>query len=158
MRKSEQYGLAWVNVNTSLHVLTVPRSKSGEVRHIPLNSAALDALAALRKLHPDSSLVCGGGKAPFWFRRALRRVCVANLRWHDLRHTFASRLTMAGVPSRTVLELLGDKTPAMILRYAHLSFEHELEAVEKLARMSGPENEVPPELPPIAKANSDEDR
>ena len=158
MRKSEQYGLAWENVNTPLRVLTVLRSKSGEARHIPLNTTALDALDALRKLHPDSPLVCGGGKAPFWFRRVLRRACVANFRWHDLRHTFASRLTMAGVPSRTVLELLGDKTPAMILRYAHLSFEHELEAVEKLAGMSGPQNEVPPELPPMAEPNSDEGR
>ncbi|MFQ5863169.1 MAG: tyrosine-type recombinase/integrase [Candidatus Brocadiales bacterium] len=56
---------------------------------------------------------------------------------HDLRHTFASHLVMAGVDIRTVQDLLGHKTRAMTLRYAHLFPSHKAKAVrvlkEKLA-------------------------
>jgi integrase len=56
----------------------------------------------------------------------------ANFRWHDLRHTFASRLVMAGVDIRTVQELMGHKTIQATLRYAHLAPQHQLEAVQRL--------------------------
>ena len=53
---------------------------------------------------------------------------------HILRHTFASRLVMAGVDLRTVQELLGHKTILMTMRYAHLSADHRRTAVETLER------------------------
>jgi hypothetical protein len=60
--------------------------------------------------------------------------CAPNFRWHDLRHTFASRLVMAGVDLRTVQELMGHKTIAMTLRYSHLSPAHQPDAVQRIAR------------------------
>ncbi len=45
---------------------------------------------------------------------------IAKFTWHCLRHTFASRLIMAGVDLRTVQELMGHKTIQMTCRYAHL--------------------------------------
>ena len=60
------------------------------------------------------------------------RAGILNFHWHDLRHTFASRLAMAGVPLRTIGELLGHKTPAMTMRYAHLAPAHLRDAVECL--------------------------
>jgi integrase len=52
--------------------------------------------------------------------------------WHDLQHTFISRLVMAGVDLRRVQELAGHKTIAMTRRYAHLAPAHLQAAVEKL--------------------------
>ena len=52
--------------------------------------------------------------------------------WYCLRHTFASRLVMAGVDLRTVAELMGHRTIQMTMRYAHLAPAHTLAAVEKL--------------------------
>jgi hypothetical protein len=66
------------------------------------------------------------------FLPAVSRAGISNFRWHDLRHTFASRLVMARVDLRTVQELLVYKTLMTTLRYAHLSPGHQLDAVQRL--------------------------
>ncbi len=66
------------------------------------------------------------------FKTALERAGIENFRFHDLRHTFASHLVMAGVDLLTVKELLGHKTIEMTLRYSHLSGEHKAKAVQVL--------------------------
>jgi site-specific recombinase XerD len=133
LRLSEQYGLLWENVSISLRMLTIPRSKNGTMRHVPLNQAAVKALETLRKRSPVSDCVCGGAREPRrWFEPVLKDAQIANFSWHCLRHTFASRLIMAGVDIRTVQELLGHKTIAMTVRYSHLAPKHTLAAVERL--------------------------
>lgn len=138
LRLSELYGLTWENVNVSRRVLTVPRSKNGETRHVPLNSAALAALTELRNRgegtgpvirNPQGEPLAGPRS---WFEPAVGRSKIRAFSWHCLRHTFASRLVMAGVDLRTVQELLGHKSIAMTVRYSHLSPTHTLAAVERL--------------------------
>ena len=72
--------------------------------------------------------------ARHWFKPAIRTAKIRGFTWHCLRHTFASRLVMAGVDIRTVQELMGHNTIAMTVRYSHLAPTHTLAAVERLDR------------------------
>jgi len=66
------------------------------------------------------------------FKTALRKAKIRDFHFHDLRHTFASHLVMAGVDITTVKELLGHKTLTMTLRYSHLAPSHKVKAVDIL--------------------------
>jgi site-specific recombinase XerD len=66
------------------------------------------------------------------FATACRRAGIKDFHFHDMRHTFASHLVMAGVDLTTVKELLGHKTLTMTLRYAHLAPSHKVKALDIL--------------------------
>jgi integrase len=146
--------LLWENVSIPLRTLTIPRSKNGSRRYVPLNQGAVRALETLRKQHPGSELVLGGTKEPRrWFELVLKDAKVADFSWHCLRHTFASRLVMAGVDIRTVQELLGHKTIGMTVRYSHLAPKHTLAAVERLdALTEAPTDTTTDTRPPVQSA------
>ena len=57
---------------------------------------------------------------------------IERFRFHDLRHTFGSRLGMAGADLKTIMEIMGHKTPKMSMRYQHPTPAHKLKAVKKL--------------------------
>jgi len=139
MRRSEQYRSIWADVDFARHILTVRQSKHGEARYVPLNTTALAVLEFLQaragesnhvflRMRSDEPLT----KNRHWFEDAVMRAGIKDFTWHDLRHTFASRLIMAGVDLRTVQELMGHKTIQMTCRYAHLASSHQLAAVERL--------------------------
>jgi site-specific recombinase XerD len=67
-----------------------------------------------------------------WITRAAELAGIPHLTWHDLRHTFASRLRMKGVDLAMIKELLGHKTITTTERYAHISPSFHAEAVKKL--------------------------
>jgi site-specific recombinase XerD len=80
----------------------------------------------------------GGSGAPLRalravFMKACHRAKLVDVTPHVPRHTFASRLAMAGVDLRTIQELGGWQSLKMVERYAHLSPSHKAEAVERLA-------------------------
>jgi len=74
----------------------------------------------------------------FW-NQVRQTARVTDVRVHDLRHTFASRLVMAGVLLAAVMELLGHTTIAMTMRYAHLAPGHQRANVERLMQYVAPE-------------------
>ncbi len=140
MRRGEQYHrVVWSSVDFGNRILTIPLSKNGRRRHVPLNSEALAALQALYKQSSGEGPLFIGrdglalNSPRHWFEKAIREAGIKNFTWHDLRHTFASRLVMAGVDLRTVQELMGHRSIQMTCRYAHLAPAHNLEAVERLS-------------------------
>jgi site-specific recombinase XerD len=138
LRRSEQFSLTWSCVDFERRQLTVPRTKNGETRHLPLNDAAIYALRSLHASKNDTPYVFLASDGTrlcsprFWFEAAVESAKLKDFTWHCLRHTFASRLVMAGVDLRTVQELMGHKTIQMTVRYAHLAPQHRLAAVQRL--------------------------
>jgi integrase len=154
LRWSEQVGLRWRDVDVLTGFLTVPRSKHGQARRVPMNSAVRGVLMdlAAQRTTPDGPEEPVFPRVPtepaHFFPKAVQRALAAmqdarrpaphldRYSWHGNRHTFASRLTMAGVDPRSVQELGGWKTFAMVARYAHLSPGHLSAAVERLTEVS----------------------
>lgn len=133
MRRGEQYRLAWQDVDFERKIVTIPRSKHGEKRHVAVNSIAAKALFRL-KARAEQRVCHRGRDCRTWFGECVTKAGLEDFRWHDLRHTFASRLVMAGVDLVTVKELMGHKSIQTTMRYAHLAPAHTMRAVEVLAK------------------------
>lgn len=66
------------------------------------------------------------------FNSALRRAGIKDFNFHDIRHCIATHLIMSGIDLTTVKKLLGHKSPAITLRYAHLAPAHKVAALSVL--------------------------
>ncbi len=106
LRQAEQFGLKWENIDFTTGVITVPRSKHGETRHVRMNKTVRDILRALpSRLKSEYVFPSVTGETPCdarnyqnrIFNPALQKARIEGFTWHCLRHTFASRLIMAGV-------------------------------------------------------------
>lgn len=158
MRMSEQYntdddhpGLCWERIDLNAGTAQLLDTKNGESRFIRLNSRAIAVLRMLLKKGLSTGTVFPIAK-PRWFTEAVREAGIKDFTWHCLRHTFASRLVMAGVDIRTVQELLGHKSITMTMRYAHLSPQHRAAAVEKLCEPSATRTATTPQEAAVAVA------
>jgi integrase len=107
--------------------------------YVPLNDDAMRALRAFRSRGDGTGRVVRNAARvtltvnAHWFPDAVRAAGIKDFRWHDCRHTFASRLRQSGAPLGNIAELLGHKTLAMSRRYAHLSIANLHEAVSRIA-------------------------
>lgn len=138
-RKSEILKARWEYVRRDLRLLIVPLSKSGKPRHIPLSDAALEVLCAMSRSPGNSWLFPGHAPGKplsdlylFW-NKLRRELGLADVRIHDLRHTFASFLVNAGHSLYEVQKLLGHGDPRTTMRYAHLGQASLLAAAETVS-------------------------
>ena len=138
LRRTEFVSLRWQAVNLVDRVLTVPRSKSGRTRHVPLNTTAVAVLRGLpRSLDRRALGFANAVGKPDWhwydktLPKAFRRAGLADVTRHALRHTFATRLVATGTDLRTVQELGGWASLAMVQRHVAKGRLHE--AVERLS-------------------------
>ena len=123
MRRGEIAGMTWEMVDLKKRTVTLPETKNGEKRTVPLSSEALRILSEIpRRL--DGS-VWGITEDPISraFIRACKRAKVEGLTFHDLRHEATSRLFEKGFNPMEVAAITGHKTLQMLKRYTHLKAE-----------------------------------
>jgi integrase len=137
-------------------LLTVQASfaKTGQTRTVPINSTLRATLERLKaEARGEHVFTWSNGQPIRWLYQAFMVACqrakLVGVSPHVLRHTFASRLVMAGVDLRTVQELGGWKTMAMVERYSHLSRPHVAAAIERIATppVSQRDHNRPPRWP-----------
>jgi len=125
MRSGEILGLTWDRVDLRRGEILLTQTKNGRYRRLPLTDRALEILRAQAARTTPAGLVFSRGNcAPLRsvreaFLGACERAKLTGLRFHDLRHTFATRLATSNVDIVTVQRLLGHQTLAMTQRYAH---------------------------------------
>jgi integrase len=141
-RQGEIFDLRWQDVDLSQKRMTIrgEKSKSFQTRYIPLNALSLKALSDWRDQCPEDVELVFPGKNGQRFdnikaawKGVMSKAKILKFRWHDMRHTFASRLVMKGVDLNTVRELMGHADYQMTLRYTHLAPAHKASAVARLA-------------------------
>ena len=134
-RRSELLGLDWRHINLEKGLVTFVKTKNSEDRTIRLTQRAS---AELKKLGPKEfgPVFTYNGKAirgiKSSFANARRKAGIEDLRFHDLRHTFASRLVQQGVSLYEVMHLTGHKSVSMVQRYAHLAPDFQERAISAL--------------------------
>lgn len=127
-RRSEVLGLRWPQVDLKRETLTILVQKNRSRDTVPLNEGALRVLKSrFRIRHIRTNLVFYTSKGSAIdasnlmrdFRRAVKDAGIEHLRFHDLRHTFITRLAQAGVDLYTIQKLGRWKNVSMVMRYAH---------------------------------------
>ncbi|NLW34191.1 MAG: site-specific integrase [Syntrophorhabdus aromaticivorans] len=128
LRQGEILGLQWSHVDLFRKTLYISEQKNKEKDTLPLNGAALNVLkqrARVRQLANNYVFVNMDGNRINTrnllraFYSSCHKAEIADLRFHDLRHTFATRLVQAGVDLYVVQKLGRWKNIAMLQRYAH---------------------------------------
>jgi integrase len=131
LRMRNVTGLMWSQVDLRRRhlVIRAARAKAGETIAIPLSTRAMAILRVQgRKRHATHVFTfrkkpvddCNGAA----FKKATKAAGLSWLRWHDLRHTWASWHVQAGTPLHVLQELGGWKSLAMVQRYGHLTTDH----------------------------------
>ena len=155
LRRGELLGLKWEDIDFANQTLRVRRQVgriNGEVREAPLKtknayrtiSLGTDAVGVLkqqREKQPSSSYVfpgpTGGPIAPdsvlHMLHRVLDRAGLPEIRFHDLRHTFATLALQNGVDIKTVSGMLGHFSAGFTLdTYAHVTTAAQRQAAETM--------------------------
>ncbi len=143
-RQSEILGLRYGQIDFGRRLVTLNQgtTKNADARSLPLVGEALALLqerAKFRALRDDRVFPpAPGAKSRFTDPRAsweaaLKRAGIKDFKWHDLRHTAASYLMMAGVSPLEISRILGHRTMAMVARYSHLAPGRTVEIGEGLA-------------------------
>jgi len=150
MSQEEILKLKWNCIDLFRRVLTTMREKTKRTRTIPVNNTTMELLKRRMKIRPfnDSNFVffnnagnmIDAGKLKSVFIKTVKVAAIENFRFHDLRHTFATRLVQEGVDLYKVAKLLGHKDISTTQRYAHHYPESLRDGVEVLDHKSTKKN------------------
>lgn len=145
LRMRSMLAMTWDRVDLRTRRLWVPgeQMKAGRSIGLPLSREAVRVLREARTHSPHGVHVFQFDGMPIAdcntaaFKKAVARAKVAPLRWHDLRHTFASWAVQNGVTLHELMQLGGWASYSMVLRYAHLAPDHLASAAEKVGSKMG---------------------
>lgn len=141
-RRGEIQKLRWPDVDFKKGQAVLRDTKNSQNRTVPLTGHLLALTKAYKKqsianLH--SALVFPSpvdASRPWEFRelwdKAVKQAEITDFRFHDLRHCFASALLQSKATLPELMHLMGHKTPAMVVRYAHLAKNDASDLVEKM--------------------------
>ncbi|WP_108462315.1 site-specific integrase [Devosia naphthalenivorans] len=138
-RRNEITQAEWKHIDWRKKTLLVPRSKSGKPRKITLSGQAVALLKGIKRTKGNPYIFpteATGRPSPSLYGpwdRIRKRAGLADVRLHDLRHSFASFLVNTGVSIYVVQDLLGHTQLRTTQRYAHLSDDTRRDATEKAA-------------------------
>jgi integrase len=135
-RQGELCALCWDDIDLERRVMTVrgiggDGSKNGEIRRVPLSTAACDAIRTIpRALRSKRCFPVDQNTLKVAFGRAVKRAKIADLTFHDLRHEGTSRLAKVYANPLELMRITGHKTLSMLARYYHADAE---ELAQRLA-------------------------
>ena len=136
MRRGEILSLKWENIDLSKRCIHLEDSKSGKSRDIPMNGLVIEVLSVIAQnseyVFPNPRTGGPIEDVKTAFKTACERAKIKGLRFHDLRHTAATRMVEAMVDLVTVSKILGHSSIQMTMRYAHPTPENMRRAVERL--------------------------
>lgn len=139
LRLQETLHLRWRDIDFENDILTVVGGKGGKFGKVEINSRLKDELMRFHQVSKSDYLFQNErtGKPILnpktAFRNAVRRSGIGHIRFHDLRHTFTTRLIRKGVDIVTVQNLLRHSAIAMTLRYSHPGASERRRAVSLLS-------------------------
>jgi len=139
MRRGEILGLRWRDVDFVKGFILIGDSKSGKPRRIPMNAVVFETLHEMNRgqefvfENPGTRTAVKDVKTAF--KGACRRAEIKGLRFHDLRHTAASRMIELGADIVSVKEILGHASIQMTMRYCHPTDESKRRALAKLGEV-----------------------
>lgn len=143
MRKGEILNMTWDCVDFDKNEISALNTKNGKKNTIPMSSKLRKTLLAMYKNKGQNKYVFTNpytGTKYNDIKKCFKTVCklanVKNLRFHDLRHTGATRMVAAGVPLPVVKQILNHASIQTTMRYAHTMREQEISAVEALANFN----------------------
>ena len=139
MRRGEVLNLRWKQVDFEKRFIKVEHTKNETCRIIPINDSLYYDLLEIKKQKREGEYVFPNPETgkPYLdlrgsFKSACTRAGIQDLRFHDLRHTFASRLVEKGIDLITVKDLLGHSSVKITERYTHSFQDQKRKAVNLL--------------------------
>ncbi|CAN5295866.1 site-specific integrase [soil metagenome] len=122
-RRGEIFDLKWFDVDFSRGMIQIRESKSNRKRVVPMNATILTVLNGLVRsseyVFPSPKTGVRLNQIKTSFRRAVDKAALEDFRFHDLRHTAASRMADAGADAFTLMKILGHSDIRMTARYTH---------------------------------------
>ena len=136
MRRGEIFNLKWSDIDFEFGFIELLKTKSGKSRKIPISESLMAILESIER-NSDYVFVNPQTQKPFTdihnsFRTVLRMADIKNFRFHDLRHTVATRLVEKGIDLVVVKEILGHSKIDTTMRYAHAVPKRKLDAIAVL--------------------------